>query len=505
MPSIGPKPGGRRPPPEPSAFSKGLGFLDRLAQRLTERGERARRLFHMGHLLVVNIRRTQLTRMAAALSYRTIFGLIPVLVVGLLLLAIFASRDQLKDTMTNLLHFTGFDRVVVTAPEPGPPPDPDMVGPSPTEAQRAAAELRLDTWIADRYESIRSLPSGAIGIIGFVTLLYAAISMLIEIEKAFNQIYNAPEGRSWIRRVTQYWTLLTLGMGLLALSFVVQQKLLALAAIDSGVPGLTADDIKRAVGFVLTVLISTTALFIIYMIVPNTRVHPLPAFVGAATAAVLWESGKWAFTAYLSFSTGYAKIYGVIAILPLFFLWIYITWLIVLLGLQLASALQTQRLTNAEGFKFSLLATFGLVDEDAVAHRVKIVDPAAVLVVVTAVAERFATGKTSDHAAIAEKTGIDEQAVAEMLDRLAGAGLLVRVADTEREGSYTLARPPEALPAATVLAVARELVSVRTSHTPLLDTLEECRISAMQGKSVADLMQKPTPDQMTPITKAIGV
>jgi membrane protein len=495
---------GKRHVNETTAFSRGVGFLDTLAQRLTARGERARRVFIMAHLLVVNIRRTQLTRMAAALSYRTIFGLIPVLVVGLLMLAIFASREQLKDTMSSLLHFTGFDRVVVTAPsEVGPPPDPADMGPSPVTAEKAAAEMRLDTWITDRYEGIRSLPSGAIGMIGFVTLLYAAISMLIEIEKAFNQIYNAPEGRSWIRRVTQYWTLLTLGMGLLALSFFVQQKLTNLAAVDAGVPGLTADDLKRVVGFVLTVFISTAALFIIYMIVPNTRVQPLPAIVGASTAAVLWESGKWAFTAYISFSTGYAKIYGVIAILPLFFLWIYITWLIVLLGLQLASALQTQRVTNAEGFKFSLLATFGLVDEDAVSHRVKIVDPAAVLVVVTAVAERFAAGKTSDHAAIAEKTGIDEQAVAEMLDRLAGAGLLVRVSDPDREGSYTLARPPDALPAGTVLAVARELVSIRTSHTPLLDTLEQCRISAMEGKSVADLMEKPAPGEITPLTKAI--
>jgi membrane protein len=498
---------------------RGLGLLDRLAQRAIERGDRARRYLHMAHLLVVNIRRTQLTRMAAALSYRTIFGLIPVMVIGLLVITMFASREQVSYVTERILDFTGFSRVVlpssadITPPAEAPAPQTDVYGPNPIEAEVAAVksraeaenEIRVNEWISHQYDRIRSMPSGTIGLVGLLALAYAAISMLVEVEKAFNQIYNAPEGRSWIRRVTQYWTLLTLGSLFLVGTFYAQQRISEMAgsiAVWDSLSGMKELAV-RALGFLLTVVISTAALFIIYMIVPNTRVQPMPALLGATTAAILWESGKWAFTGYVGFATGYSKIYGALAILPLFFLWIYITWLIVLLGLQLASALQMQRLTTAEPFKFSVLATFGLVDEDAVAHRVKIVDPAAVLVVVTAVAERFAAGKTSDHAAIGEKTGIDEQAIAEMLERLAGAGLLVRVADAEREGSYTLARPPEQMPAADVLAVSQELVSVRSSHTPLLDSLAHARMAAIANKSVADLMQPPAPEETTPLVRAI--
>ena len=494
-------PSGRKPPLTPTPFSRGVSLLDSLAQRAISRGERARRYIQMAHLLVVNIRRTQLTRMAAALSYRTIFGLIPILVVGLLLMTIFASREQLSDTLDSLLSFTGFKEVV----EEAPVADPNLVGPSPVAAEQAAEQSRrLNLWIQERYESIRNIPSGAIGIIGLFTLFYAAISMLIEIEKAFNQIYNAPEGRSWIRRVTQYWTLLTLGTLLLVASFYVQRALTQRAE-SAHLFGLSSDNMKflaKSLGFMLTVCISMTALFIIYMIVPNTRVHVVPALIGAATAAILWESGKWGFTAYIGFATkNLQRIYGAIAILPLFFLWVYITWMIVLLGLQLASALQTQRVTSGKEFKFSPLAPFGLVDVDSIASRVKIVDPAAVLVCITAVAERFAAGKTSDHCSIGDKTGIDEQAVSEMLERLAGAGLLVRAESGAGEPAYTLARPPESTPAADVLAVSQELVSVRTNHTPLLDTLAQTRMQALQGKTIADFMQPPAPEEVAPLTR----
>jgi membrane protein len=492
---------GHKPPLPSSPFSRGLSALDDFLQRVFSKGGRAGRYIHMAHLLVVNIRRTQLTRMAAALSYRTIFGLIPILVVGLLLLTVFASREQIGDTLDSLLSFTGFKEVI----EGAPIEDSELTGPSPDVAEHVAEQSRrLNMWIQERYENIRKIPSGAIGVVSIITLFYAAISMLIEIEKAFNQIYNAPEGRSWIRRVTQYWTLLTLGTLLLVASFYVQ-RMLTQRAETAHVWGLTSDHMKifaRSLGFLLTVFISMTALFIIYLIVPNTRVQVVPALIGAATAAILWESGKWGFTAYIGFATrNLQRLYGAIAILPLFFLWVYITWMIVLLGLQLASALQTQRVTGGKEFKFSLLATFGLVDEDALSGRVKIVDPAAALVCITAVAERFAAGKTSDHASIAARTGIDEQAVSEMLERLAGAGLLVRVENPSGESAYTLARPPELTPAADVLAISQELVSVRSTHIPLLDSLAQARIQAVAGKSVADLMEKPDPAEIAPIIR----
>jgi membrane protein len=441
----------------------------------------------MAHLIVVGVRRSQLTRMAAALSYRTIFGLIPVLVIGFMVIAAFVSKDQLDTGVHKMLEFAGLAKVVAPGTE-------GTVGPAAEGA--ASGSVSLDTWISDLFKKIQSLPKGTIGLIGALTLIYAAISMLVEIEKAFNQIYNAPEGRSWVRRITQYWTLLTLGTIFLFGSFYAQGKMTAFAEQVHLTESLQSYRglLLNLLAFLVTVAISTTLLLIVFMIVPNTRVMFMPALTGAILSAVLWESGKWGFSQYVSRlgASELNRVYGAVILIPLFLMWVYVTWLIVLAGLQLASALQTHWLTNAEGFRFSVLATFGLVDEERAKHNVKIVDPASVLVVLTAVAERFVGGKSSDHSHVAMDTGIDEQAVADMLDRLAGAGLLLRVADADREGTYTLARPPESIQATEALLLSQELVgSSRAVENKVLISLTRARVQALEGKSVADLMEAP--------------
>jgi membrane protein len=488
-------------------------------------------MIHMAHLLVVGVRRSQLTRMAAALSYRTIFGLIPVVAISMLLMAAFASKEQVEKVAVRTLHFTGLAAVVdepsvhekdasagptaaENAPQDAtpdnavsqsPPPAPNTTGGGEAAGSpQPKRHKQFTEWVDKLYGGIKSLPSGPVGVIGILTLIYAAISMLVEIEKAFNQVFNAPEGRSWVRRVTQYWTLLTLGTLFVLTSFYVQEQIIQTAREIAGVTAGAASGhgarrfVLQGLGFIVTVGISSLLLLIVYMIVPNTRVQVMPALVGAVTAAVLWESGKWGFGRYVSYvnthDTGYSRFYGTVALVPLFMLWVYVTWLIVLMGLQLAAALQTHRMTNAEGFHFSVLATFGLIDEDRQKHRAKIVDPASVLVVLTAVAERFASGKRSDHSHVASATGIDEQAVADMLERLAGAGMLLRVADAEREGTYTLARPPESIAAVDVLVLAQELMGgSRIAENRLLAGLTRARVEALEGKTIADLMERRSP------------
>src|SRR4051812_43360420 len=101
-----------KPKPNPTFASKALDTIERFLQRISEQEGPARRLVHMAHLLVVGVRRSQLTRMAAALSYRTIFGLIPVLVIGMLLIAAFASKDQVENVALRTLKFTGLSAVL---------------------------------------------------------------------------------------------------------------------------------------------------------------------------------------------------------------------------------------------------------------------------------------------------------------------------------------------------------------------------------------------------------
>lgn len=517
-----------------------------------------RQILHMGHLCILGIRRSQLTRMAAALTYRTIFSLIPVLVIGLVVLGAFSSKEMVGTAVSSMLKFAGLSNIVVSQP----PIDPAI----PLVAGEAT---HLDSWISSLVEGIHKLPFRTIGFVGILTLIYAALSMLVEIENAFNDIYHSPTGRSWKRRIPQYWALLTLGPIFLFASFGVTERVMRwvealpessiiafIEGEDPASPGVDAGSRARpseeppppaealfqaageanpsntdspitpaprprsrlsqtlvtAAGFAVSVTISTILLLGVYATVPNTRVFVGPAFIGAIVGATLWEAGKWGFTTYVKFSTGYSQFYGTLALLPLFFLWVYVTWMIVLFGLQLAHSIQTYRVATAAGYSDSVLETLGLMARKVAAAPLRLLDSTALVRVMAVVAERFARGDSTDHAHAAKSTGIDDHTVSLMLERLAKAGLIRRVSDEEQEGSYTLARPPERIALEDILLVAEDAAATQDQAPPdgaasrLLRQFNEARRRAAEGKSLADAidsMPSAAPPNQTPLPSAL--
>ena len=443
-------------------------------------------------------RRAQIPRMAAALAYRTIFGLIPVLVISLVVLAAFSKPEDVTVGVQKILKYAGLTQIVIDEDklagpmalpieEPEAPMAPLAGVPADHRAARAA---KLDQWIEGMVLRVRDIRLDAVGTVSLVMLIYAAISMMVEIEKAFNHIFLAPIGRAWTRRVPLYWTLLTLGSLCLAGSFLMQEAVQHF--LDSAFAADGPVLLKRVAALVgtygVTVGISTLLLLVAYTTVPNTRVKMMPALGGAITAAVLWEGAKWGFSEYVRYSTGTARLYGLIALLPLFLLWVYLTWIIVLAGLQMTVVLQTYGLVKGRATSFSLLASLGLVDDRPGSRLNGIVDPAAILPVMICVGERFGSGKPTDHALVATQTGVDERIVSEMLERLAGAGLLLRVAG-EQEGMFTLARPPEAILATDVLGVGEKLSVIDRARAPgVMETLARTRAEAFAGRSLADML-----------------
>lgn len=476
-------------------------------------------LFHLAHLVLVGIHRSHLTRMAAALSYRTMFGLFPVIVVIAVALAAFTSQQTQQGVVKSLLTYAGLDKIRFD--NSSPPPGPAEVEPgSPTIADGGVAGVRppaptiaparLDEWIntkaAEIAGKIKSLPVNLIGLVALGALLYAAMSMLVEIEQAFNDIYNAPEGRSWARRIVQYWTLLTLGPVLLIASFGISHFFSTSAETVAGWGGESlAGTILSVLRFGGAALVSILLLVVIYATGPNTRVQLMPAVLGACVAGVLWEIGKLSFTAYVDFATNpqaatsYGSLYGTLAIFPLFLIWVYVSWLIVLFGLQLAYSMQTYRQATARGLTRSVLATLGLLEDSHPAGRPRLIDPAAILSVLAAVAVRFREGVPSDHNQAAQLTGVDEQAVAEILEKFADRGVLLRVVGgPDRLATYALARPPELIEASHALAVGEEITGPRpTSGLPSTASvlLGNARRQALAGKSIADLIPPATPGE----------
>ncbi len=443
-------------------------------------------------------RRSRIPQMAAALSYRTIFGMIPMIVVALVVLKSFTTDEHIARLLSDSLQYAGLADIAVSERvepelEPGRPPVSLHPDDQPETAPDGGA-ARLDQWIKDLVGRANSIQFAAIGWIGLAMLIYAAMATLVEIERAFNQIYRVPVGRTWVRRITQYWTLLTLGsLGLFATFYVGEQfKSWAVElATSNGVIGGGGITIG-VIGFAVTVAISTLFFLLAYTTVPNTRVKFNAAIAGALVAALLWETGKWAFTQYIrmSASDNYGRLYGSIALLPLFLLWIYFTWLIVLFGLQISYHIQHIQ-----------ARTVALPEEDET--EPVIVDPSAILAVMLALADRFSAGEPAEAPKLAERVGLGRPIVEQMLKHLTEAGFVHRVLGPDDAKTYTLARSPDHIEVTEVLALGDRMAGSTPSENGFAADLRRSRLDSMKGRTLASLappQAPPAPGESQPST-----
>ncbi|HYE02263.1 MAG TPA: YhjD/YihY/BrkB family envelope integrity protein [Phycisphaerales bacterium] len=414
-----------------------------------------------------------LTRMAAALTYRTIFSLIPILVLGLVVLRMFRDTDELvRELMGRIVAYLGLENIVTPAdPAAGP-----VAGP-----QRSSAA----DWVQDLAARVQQVNFQAISVVGVMVLAYAAIGLLVELERDFNQVYGVARGRSWVRRAQQYWFTITLGPIFLWASFWVEDQFRSNVTRVAERSGLgTQSMFVQALGFLATVVISWMMLLLIYISVPNTKVRLKPALLGALSAAVLWEISKRLFTAYLGFATTTVTLYGSLALIPLSLMWIYATWLVVLAGLSVTYALQHGVMPRGAA-------------SGAEAMRPLVISPTVALDIQTAVAEQFARGKVPSAAWLAHHTGIEERIVRRVLGRLVARGLLRRVGEPGRTEGYVLGRPADAIDAAEVLEVGFGLSAPSgggsSSERALLDELRAAQLSRAQGVTLARLAGRSDP------------
>ena len=460
----------------------------------------ARRTVALVRTATAEAQRSKLPQMAAALAFRTIFSLIPVMVVALVGLRFFYDDKDIAGALNQALEYSGISSIAVDQQEMGPfppwdprsggaPPGsvtppmeaPPVPGPDPvigaTPTQPTTGSDRLDEWLGDLVNRVSTVNLKAVSAIGILFVIYAAIGMLVEIERAFNQIYRVPVGRSWVRRIMQYWTLLTLGtLGLFATFYVGQKFMgwLTNAAQLSGPDGERTLAVA-ALGYFTTVAISTAMLLLMYMVVPNTKVRVWHALAGAFLAALLWEAGKWGFTQYLHYSAFYARLYGSIALIPLFLLWVYLTWIIVLVGLQVSYYLQHGRHQT--------------VAQPAEVQEPAIVDPSASLMLMGALARSFEAGKPSPAAELAARVGVQPGIIRQMLSSLAEAGVALRIPGEDGDDRYTLARPTDKISAEEVLRIGETLANPTARPLdPIAERMRQARLDLVRNRSVAECL-----------------
>lgn len=180
---------------------------------------------------------------------------------------------------------------------------------------------------------------------GTLFLVVTALILMSTIEKTLNRIWRVEQLRHPTSRLMVYWAVLTLGPLLLGAS-------IGLTSYLEGLQTYTPEFVRSTLQWLLVVttpfLVAMLAFTLIFMVVPNRQVHFRHALAGAAFSALAFELSKRGFVLYISNFPTYEKLYGALAAIPIFLVWIYVTWVVILLGASVAAALTTFNYHRAE-------------------------------------------------------------------------------------------------------------------------------------------------------------
>lgn len=239
-------------------------------------------------------------RIAGALSFTTILAIVPLTAVTLAMLSLF---PVFSEWMSWIQHFVYSNFV---------PAAGDAV---------------------QKHLTLFATKAGRLTAVGLIFVGITAVMLLATVEQTFNDIWRVPNARKLLHRFLAYWALLTLGPLLLAVGLTVTTH------VFTALP-FAARPEKGLVNALLPLAVEFTAVVLLYVVVPNVSVRWRHAVVGALFATVLIEIARRLFAATMKSFTSYQVIYGAIAALPIFLVWIYISWVIVLLGAIVTATLR---------------------------------------------------------------------------------------------------------------------------------------------------------------------
>ena len=180
-----------------------------------------------------------------------------------------------------------------------------------------------------------------LGVFGGAFLFFTFVSVVTNVEGAFNAIWGHAPSRTFGRRVTDYFGVMVVAPVLL----VIAMSMTAAVESNTFVQWMTrvwgvGVAVEYSLAYAATVVVWALFAFL-YMFVPNTRVRPVAAIAAGVIAGTTWQLTQWAYIGFQVGMTKYNAIYGALAQLPLLMVWIYVSWVIVLLGAEIAYSIQT--------------------------------------------------------------------------------------------------------------------------------------------------------------------
>jgi membrane protein len=245
----------------------------------------------------------RLTNRAASLVYTTLLSIVPALAVGFSALRAFEVHHQAEPLLLAVLEPLG---------ERGEEIVERLIG------------------------FVDGVQAGALGSVGLLLLLFTVLALVHKIETALNDTWQVSRPRRIDLRIMAYLSVVLVGPVLVFSAVGIAATVMASGPVRGFIELPMLGTAVELVGRVVPYLLVAAAFAFVYVYIPNTRVRLRSALVGAAVAAALWASVGWGFASLVVGSTRLAAIYSGLAIIVFFMLWLYLAWLVVLVGASVA-------------------------------------------------------------------------------------------------------------------------------------------------------------------------
>ncbi|SBT05821.1 Ribonuclease BN [Candidatus Propionivibrio aalborgensis] len=265
--------------------------------------ERAQRGLRTVFILTRDLVGGQLTLRAMSLVYTTLLSIVPLLALSFSVLKAFGVYNQIEPM---LLKF---------------------VEPLGEKGDEIVHQISI---------FIEKMNVGVLGALGLTLLLYTAISLMQKIEESLNFIWHIPHPRPLADRFSRYLSVLLVGPILVFSALGITASVMNIETVrdlmEINILGQAMQAISRLTPYFLV----TVAFTFIYLFIPNSRVRVVPALIGGVAGGFAWQTAGWVFAVFIASSNKYAAIYSSLAILILFMIWLYLSWLILLFGASVA-------------------------------------------------------------------------------------------------------------------------------------------------------------------------
>lgn len=251
------------------------------------------------YALIADIKDGQLSLRAMSLVYTTVISLAPLFAISFSVLKGLGAHNQIKPFLLTTFEPLG---------EKGQEITENIIG------------------------FVDNIQVGVLGVLGIAVLLYTVISMMHKIERAFNYVWHVSRERRFSQRFSDYLSVLLVGPLLIFISAGLTTSARSNYILEQlgGFSGV--EELSAFVGIILPYFILSLAFTFLYTFVPNTTVSLKAAFIGGLITAVLWKLMGWGVSNFVADSSNHTAIYSAFAVIIVFMIWIYMAWLVLLIG-----------------------------------------------------------------------------------------------------------------------------------------------------------------------------